>query len=168
MNISFRFSPSFIFILFLLSIPVVWYSQSTPLEANSSNETQKIEVVYPLKNQVFQRRFEVPQLAHSNHPGGPARGFAEVPMRLQWTKNDQHVVEYRLREETKTTEWKTLSDGSVSELAELPGITQIVIDVPAGGWYRVDFQMKVDGKLNAQATSEPFGVGEVFLVAGQS
>lgn len=168
MNISFRFSRSFVFVLCLISLPVVWCSQSTPLEANSTKETQKIEVVYPLKNQVFQRRFEVPQLAHSNHPGGPARGFAEVPLRLQWTKNDQQVVEYRLREGTKTTEWKTLSDSRVSEFPELPGITQIVIDVPAGGWYRVDFQMTVDGQLNAQATSEPFGVGEVFLIAGQS
>jgi hypothetical protein len=39
---------------------------------------------------------------------------------------------------------------------------------PAGGWYRVDVRFIRDGTMIAQADIRPIGVGEVFLIAGQS
>ncbi|MFM7929536.1 MAG: hypothetical protein ACKO9Q_17655 [Pirellula sp.] len=88
------------------------------LWAQSSKETPTIDVVYPLKNQVFQRRFEVPQLSHSNHPGGPAKGFAQVPLHLKWTPKDRTSIEYRLKADSKTSQWQSLSNECILALAD--------------------------------------------------
>jgi len=40
--------------------------------------------------------------------------------------------------------------------------------VPAGGWYRLDVQAASDGKVIDKFSVERFGVGEVFITAGQS
>lgn len=40
--------------------------------------------------------------------------------------------------------------------------------IPAGGWYRLELRELSEGKLVAEAHVEHFGVGEVFVVAGQS
>lgn len=42
------------------------------------------------------------------------------------------------------------------------------MEVPAGGWYRMDVRVRVDGAVAAATTVEHVGVGEVFVVAGQS
>ena len=41
-------------------------------------------------------------------------------------------------------------------------------DVPTGGWYRLDIRALVNGQVGALAAVEPVGVGEIFLIAGQS
>ncbi|MFN5918415.1 MAG: hypothetical protein ACK48K_16790, partial [Planctomycetota bacterium] len=155
------------FVCFVL-LPTLWLSPLASIWAQSGKETPAIEVVHPLKNQVFQRRFEVPQLSHSNHPGGPAKGFAQVPFHLKWTPKDPTSIEYRLQADSKNTHWLSLSNECILAIADSPGMTHLIIDVPAGGWYRVELRMKAEGQIVAHATSEPFGVGEVLLVAGQS
>lgn len=40
--------------------------------------------------------------------------------------------------------------------------------VAAGGWYRLEVRIRKDGDVTATGTVEPLGVGEVFVVAGQS
>jgi hypothetical protein len=42
------------------------------------------------------------------------------------------------------------------------------LDVPAGGWFRLELRAMVDGTPAAEAAVEHVGVGEVFVVAGQS
>jgi hypothetical protein len=42
------------------------------------------------------------------------------------------------------------------------------IPAPAGGWYRVELRQERDGRTLAEATVGHVGVGEVFVVAGQS
>lgn len=42
------------------------------------------------------------------------------------------------------------------------------IRLPAGGWYRLDVRLVRDGEAVAEATVRRVGVGEVFVVAGQS
>jgi len=42
------------------------------------------------------------------------------------------------------------------------------IDVPAGGWYRLELTLEQDGRQVAGSTIERVGVGEVFVIAGQS
>ena len=43
-----------------------------------------------------------------------------------------------------------------------------VVSFPAGGWYKVELHAKKDGKTVARASVPHVGVGEVFLIAGQS
>ncbi len=42
------------------------------------------------------------------------------------------------------------------------------IIAPAGGWYRLELRLEQDGQLVAESAVEHVGVGEVFVVAGQS
>ncbi|QOV88685.1 sialate O-acetylesterase [Humisphaera borealis] len=42
------------------------------------------------------------------------------------------------------------------------------LEVPAGGWYRLEVKAVADGKVIAESVVEHVGVGEVFVVAGQS
>ena len=49
------------------------------------------------------------------------------------------------------------------------GLHMGTLRVPAGGWYRLEIRVTpADGTAPVEAGVEPFGVGEVFLVAGQS
>ena len=43
-----------------------------------------------------------------------------------------------------------------------------LLAAPAGGWYRVEVRSVVEGAVTGRATVEQVGVGEVFVVAGQS
>lgn len=43
-----------------------------------------------------------------------------------------------------------------------------LIPVPAGGWYKLEAEALKDGKVVASAKVDRFGVGEVFVGAGQS
>lgn len=45
---------------------------------------------------------------------------------------------------------------------------QDTVTVPAGGWYQLDVRTRHDDQTTSQATLEHFGVGEVFVGAGQS
>ncbi|MFN6127435.1 MAG: GDSL-type esterase/lipase family protein [Planctomycetota bacterium] len=140
--------------------------------AQSKPEPARIEVLQPLRHQVLQRRFDVPQLSHSHHPGGPARGFAEVDCVLRLECDSKHDIDYRIRkshgENADEAPWQRANNLRLSKEESTGTETRIAIPVWAGGWYIVDFRVMLDGELVGQGSSEPFGVGELFLVAGQS
>jgi acyl-CoA thioesterase-1 len=141
--------------------------------AQPETEPTRIEVLQPLRHQVFQRRFDVPQLSHSHHPGGPVKGFAEVDFAFRFNQLPSQCteldVEYRVQGfQEKNTTWKDdLFGSTVVRISN--NEASLTISIPAGGWYIVDFAFLHGGdRYQGRATSEPFGVGEVFLVAGQS
>jgi len=136
--------------------------------AQGENEPERIEIAFPVRHQVFQRRYEVPQLAHNHHPGGPAKGVAKVPVGLRIPSDSRQKILYRIHTDQHLSDWKQAEIVGSDSQQPQEGITQIVIPVPAGGWYSVDVRVELDGLSVGQATSEPFGVGEVFLIAGQS
>ena len=43
-----------------------------------------------------------------------------------------------------------------------------LLDAPSGGWYRLEVRSVVDGTVTGMAAVERVGIGEVFVVAGQS
>ncbi len=59
---------------------------------------------------------------------------------------------------------KWISVPTVSALREF----NIRLAIPAGGWYSLDVRAKNDGEVVAQQRVDRFGVGEVFVGAGQS
>ena len=71
-------------------------------------------------------------------------------------------VETRLIRDGKAEEWSRLA-GSVKDAAFVGKI-----QVPAGGWYRMEARATRDGQVLAEAVTEHFGIGEIFIVAGQS
>ena len=72
------------------------------------------------------------------------------------------ALEYRLGTVGKAGEWRKL------DAATKDARFDASIEVTAGGWYRVDVRAMAAGKPVASATVERVGVGEVFVVAGQS
>ncbi len=117
----------------------------------------RVSIVSPVPYQVVQRKFE--PAATTAEQG---RGFADVGVELKMSgeSSQEDRFEYRVLslpvalQADKATEWKPWQS---------PAKT---IRVPEGGWYRLEVR---SAKWPDEVASvEPFGIGEVFLVAGQS
>ncbi len=71
-------------------------------------------------------------------------------------------IEYRIGSRGKPGEWRKLG----TPIRETRFDAKI--EVSAGGWYQLEVRATAKGKVVAQSIVERFGVGEVFVVAGQS
>lgn len=117
--------------------------------------------------QVFQRTGYDPSPSRQNDKD--SRGEASVPIsgKLAAALPNSAKIEYRivptLAAGETTVEWTTLTASFDAENFHA------VVVVPAGGWYRLEVRVAGTPEQSNDAVSvEPFGVGEVFLVAGQS
>jgi poly(3-hydroxybutyrate) depolymerase len=130
------------------------------------DETPAITLQRPAPYEVIQRRGYDPREAHENHAGGPSLGFADVAIQGMLPAVEKGVVEARavpLEGATgQGSDWKQV------EAVGDAGRVEASVRVPAGGWYRLEVRCRVNEKTVAQGAVEPFGVGEVFIVAGQS
>jgi len=74
------------------------------------------------------------------------------------------VIEYPVTLEAKLTgAWQklaTLNSGATGFRAEM--------SAPAGGWYRLEVRARRESAIAAETSVEHVGVGEVFVIAGQS
>ncbi len=68
----------------------------------------------------------------------------------------------RVSDQSNVQEWTAL----VGEVQD--GVFHSQARIPAGGWYRLDIRAIVLDVVIGKDSVEPFGVGEVFLIAGQS
>lgn len=101
-----------------------------------------LTVLSPLDYQVFQRR---------TREAGTIRvaGKVNVPCdRVEFRRGDE--------------DWQPVA------LDAAGGAFYASVPVPAGGWYRCEIRALQDGQTVASRTIEHVGVGEVFVVAGQS
>jgi len=113
----------------------------------------------PLPFQVIQRRGFVPAQAHEHAPGGPALGKADVGVLLEWDGPPDAAFDCRAGE---AAAWVPLS------VTRSGGLCEGRARVPAGGWHRLEVRAAAGGRTLARAAVEHFGVGEVFVIAGQS
>jgi hypothetical protein len=118
------------------------------------------KLIAPVPYRVYQRSGFDPRHAHEHEPGGAKLGEAFVPVTLACS-GAPAKLEYRIAVLNsgfgKAVDWTPL-DGTFAD-SEFRGRAR----VPAGGWYRLE----VRGP-DVSAAVEPIGVGEVFLIAGQS
>jgi hypothetical protein len=121
-----------------------------------TNESVKLNLISPQNFQVFQRQSQ-------------AEGKIIIESVLETTArgtlNNLDRLEARVTSAStndSAAEWQTLPfDNRVRQFrAELRA--------PAGGWYRVQVRLLGGGKTVAEAVVEHVGVGEVFVIAGQS
>lgn len=136
-----------------------------------ADEPQALSLRQPVPYQVVQRQGFEPRRAHDHEPGGPKLGFADVRIELDLasakeTLPDDATFEFRAA---------PLKDayGPGADWTKLEGrrdgqLWTSVARIPAGGWYRLEVRAQAVGKTIAAASAEPFGVGEVLLIAGQS
>ena len=132
-----------------------------PAFAVNAQADELLTLEQPQPHQVVQRK-------------GVASGFGYANVRVRAvlpTESAAAVWEYRVVPTTTVA-----SAGARSETGTWNRL-MITVDgrkfsanarVVAGGWYRLEVRGRDDGKVIAAGTVEPIGVGEVFLVAGQS
>ena len=72
------------------------------------------------------------------------------------------AVEARILTEGKSGEWRRIK----AEIDEAK--FQALLDAPSGGWHRLEVRAAGGGKVLAESAVEHVGVGEIFVVAGQS
>jgi hypothetical protein len=157
-NVRFRYSVCMVSVWFVLA----WQLLLVPISAQE-RVYELVSIRSPKKWQVVQRRFNVPQWSHANHPGGPAKGFADVVFEFDLPRASWNRIEYRMKTDKSTDPWRTV----VSPASKDP-MTRVSIPIKAGGWHQVEWTFFQDSAVVGQATSEPFGVGDIYVVAGQS
>jgi hypothetical protein len=120
----------------------------------------------PIPHQVIQREHFDPIHAHAHNFGAPALGDGLVPIVAEFPNDPQAIFEYRAvpRERAfgKGCDWIPL------ECTQTGNQLQGQARVPAGGWYRLEVRQVREDGTTTSAAMEPIGVGEVFIVAGQS
>lgn len=131
-----------------------------------ADDPAKLIIMQPAQYQVVQRTGFRPRQAHEHEPGGPKLGFASVAVTGETALPADAVFEFRVivldGGYGAATEWRVLTvtrDG-----AKWTGRA----DVAAGGWYRLEMRVRSGEKIVEAGQIEPFGVGEVFVIAGQS
>jgi len=129
----------------------------------TANEFE-LKIVHPAPFQVFQRQGYVASRAHEHQPGGPDLGFGMVPVALEFLDLPAAVFQYRVvRLENgfgKETDWTALNTTQTHG--------EFRVKIHAGGWYRFEIRCLSRGQVVAITGVEPIGVGEVFVIAGQS
>lgn len=81
---------------------------------------------------------------------------------------DETVEEVRYRISGKPLKGKLPEDWQRAKLDPKAHSYRADLDLPAGGWYQLEISANAQGKQVATSLVEKFGVGEVFIVAGQS
>lgn len=132
----------------------------------------------PETRQVFQRDGFVASEAAKNGPGSSAFGFAKVPLSLRLVDvpaNSRIFYRLELVEGAvgRGCDWTALEiDEATSDTGNPPQSSERTIDtyltIPAGGWYRLNVRAMQGDQVIAERRVDEVGVGELFLVAGQS
>ncbi|MSU36198.1 MAG: hypothetical protein EXS36_14075 [Pedosphaera sp.] len=103
----------------------------------------------PLNYQIVQRRTK-------------NEGRIVIEGTLAEAAGEPSMIQARITTDGKNGTWRDLASSFQKSAF------QATMDVPAGGWYRLDVRVARGGKSLADAVVEHVGVGEVFVVAGQS
>lgn len=135
-------------------------------------EDQPITITSPAHGQVVQRMGFDPQLAVNADPGTAAFGHAEIqvegtlPAGIPADTALQYRVVLKAGGEGRSMDWTQISSAALN-LQD--GAFRFPVIVPAGGWYRLEMATPDNfAGPRAFGAAEHFGVGEVFVIAGQS
>jgi len=120
-------------------------------------EPTKLDVESPRPRQVSQRVGFEPAIAKGEQPGHWSFGWADIPVRI--AAAPPGTWEYRVVKLAGATG----ADVPWTRFELATGAR-----VPAGGWYRLDLRCTLKDNTVRETSVEPIGVGEVFIVAGQS
>ena len=131
-----------------------------------ADDVAKLTLSSPLPHQVVQREGFEPGRSHDHNPNGPELGYADVDVRGTRPEGIQGQFEFRAvvlpGSYGQSTDW--ISMEVEEEGATFQGLAEMI----AGGWYRLEVRCRKEGKTIAEGSVAPIGIGEVFLVAGQS
>ncbi|MFM1996242.1 MAG: hypothetical protein RLZZ111_629 [Planctomycetota bacterium] len=103
----------------------------------------------PLEHQVIQR-------------STPGTGLVRIRAELSEACAGPATLEARVREGTDEPAWQTI--GNAVNGTQVSG----AFTAPSGGWWALDVRIMQDGREWARGSVPHVGIGEVFVVAGQS
>jgi len=92
----------------------------------------------------------------------PTRGMLRLEGRISEEVAGDAVVEARLVGSASDAEWRQVNTKIANRT--LAG----VMEAPAGGWWKLELRVSLAGKVLASGGIDHVGVGEVFVIAGQS
>jgi hypothetical protein len=120
------------------------------LDAAESTALARLALTRPLDFQVYQRAM---------------RTKGNITVAGYWPGNcpEEASLEARVAGAGVAAEWQRLASHKPGE-KEFRG----EIRSPAGGWYRLAARLTHGGNVAAETTIEHVGIGEIFVIAGQS
>ncbi len=140
-------------------------AMSLTLSAYSEDAVEMIEIRTPIAWQVIQREGYKPSHAHYNTEDRSAFGSANIQLGGTCSLMKPAKWQYRLATHAGVPRQESWQDISVKQQAnEWSG----AVHVPAGGWYKLEIRAQQNEATIGQGVVSPIGVGEVFVVAGQS
>ena len=146
---------SFPLITMMILAPSIW-----------ADDVAKLKLTSPLPYQVLQREGFEPGRSHAHNVNGPEIGYADVHIQGIRPEGLQGKFEFRAvvlpGAYGRNSDWMPLE--VEGDQPKFEGLAEMV----AGGWYRLEVRCQNDGKTVAEGSIEPMGVGEVFVIAGQS
>jgi hypothetical protein len=117
---------------------------------STSLSAAELHLTAPLDHQVVQR-------------SSPGNGILRIAGELsEEIPGKDAVIEARLVGEKEETGWQRIGGSIVGR--KLSGS----FEAPAGGWRKLEVRVMEAGRVIATASVEHVGVGEVFVIAGQS
>lgn len=134
----------------------IWIGLSWLADAARAQEPAALKLEQPLPHQVVQRTGVA-----------PGAGYARVAVRgVLPTGAERAKCEYRVvvrgAEPARGGDWEKITP-------QIEGTKfEATARIAAGGWYRLEVRCRASGVVVAAGSVEPIGVGEVFVVAGQS
>jgi hypothetical protein len=128
---------------------------STIAHGQTKEVAENVKIQSPLPFQVIQRD---PITVRKDNAGS-----AQVAMR--WSESTP-VAEYEWRLIALEDAFGKGSTWAAIKPTVSGGVCIASVALPAGGWYRLE--LRRPGSANVSGAVEPVGVGEVFLIAGQS
>lgn len=129
-------------------------------------EAAKLTFVRPMPYQVIQREGFDARHASVHEPTGPELGYADVVTRATLPNAVQGNWQFRL--ELLDHGFGRAFDWLPIEASETGKELKWLVEIPAGGWYRLHLRCVDGDETTAEGSVGPIGVGEVFVVAGQS
>jgi hypothetical protein len=106
---------------------------------------------------------EIKLMSPTDHQVVQRHSRAEGRLTISGVRKDARgtQLEFRLLDAQGQGAWRQLDTGSEDAFSG-------TITAPSGGWYRLEARLTQDGKAVAETSVAHVGIGEVFLVAGQS
>lgn len=134
---------------------------------HAEDKPSPLTINSPVSRQVIQRQGFIASQSHPHAQGGPKLGQARIEIQGRWAGASPATIQARcvLREGCIGTSVQWTKLGEVKPLQEFT----LPLTIPAGGWYRLEVQaLDGVGAIWGQAVVDPLGVGELFLISGQS
>jgi hypothetical protein len=145
---------------------LMWLTMFLSTGVLRADDIAKLVLTSPQAFQVIQREGFEAGASHDHNVTGPALGYADIDVKGTKPEGVEGRWEFRVLLLQQAfglkSDWQTLT--VEEEGLAFKGPAEVV----AGGWYRLEVRCVDGDKTLAAGFVEPFGVGEVFVVAGQS